>query len=165
MSTPKTWPGATPFEKVIENASIVFLAGLIFYSIYIYGQLPSEIPHHFNGLGEPDSWGDKSIIFALPGTALFLYVLMTLLPKSPTNLNNSFVRITKENEDVQFQLVREQLRIIKLLCIVLMGYLTWGSVQAALGNIETLSPAILYGFIALMLFVIYWYYRKAKANA
>lgn len=165
MSTPKAWPVATPFEKAIENINIIALVGLIFYSIYIYGQLPTEIPHHFNGLGEPDSWGHKSIIFALPGIALFLYVFMTLIPKSPANLTNSFVRITEENENIQFQIVREQLRIVKLLCIVLMGYLTWGSVQAALGNIETLSPIVLYGFIALIFVVIYWYYRKAKANA
>lgn len=165
MSEPNTWPQATPFEKAVENACLVALAGLILYSIYIYGQLPAEIPHHFNSLGEPDSWGHKSIIFALPGIALFLYVLMTLLSKSPSNLINSFVRVTKENENVQFQIVREQLRIIKLLCILLIAYLTWGVAQAGLGKIETLSTVVLYGFIALMLVVIFWYYRKAKANA
>lgn len=165
MTAPKTWPTATPFEKAIENASLVVLAGLIFYSIYIYGQLPEEIPHHFNGLGKPDNWGHKSMLFALPAIALFLYVLMTLIPKSPNNLTNSFVRVTKENEDKQFQIAREQLRIIKLLCLLLLAYLTWGAALAGLGRIETLSPAVLYGFIALILVVIYWYYRKAKANA
>ena len=165
MTTPRTWPKATPFEKTIENASLITLVGLIFYSIYIYGQLPAEIPHHFNGLGEPDSWGHKSILFALPGIALVLYILMTLIPKSPYNLTNSFVRITEENENVQVQIVREQMGIIKLLCLLLLAYLTWGTAQAGLGRIETLSPIVLYGFMALMLVVIFWYYRKAKANA
>lgn len=165
MKAPRTWPKATSFEKTIENACLFVLTGLILYSIYIYGDLPAEIPHHFNELGKPDSWGHKSILFALPAIALFLYVLMTLISKSPNNLTNSFVRITKENEDIQFQIVREQLRIIKLLCLLLLAYLTWGAAQAGLGKIETLSPIVLYGFIGLMLVVIYWHYRKAKANA
>lgn len=53
------------------------------YGAFIYPQLPSQIPTHFNIEGKADAWGGPSSIFIGPGimgaVSIFVYVLMSNL--------------------------------------------------------------------------------------
>jgi uncharacterized membrane protein len=53
------------------------------YGAFIYPQLPSRIPTHFNIEGKADDWGGPSSIFIGPGimgaVSIFVYILMSNL--------------------------------------------------------------------------------------
>lgn len=74
----KTSPLATVF--------ILFIVCLpIFYTWFIYAELPSTIPLHFDINGKPDRFGDKNKIWfptlLLAAVSLGVYLLMINLPK------------------------------------------------------------------------------------
>jgi uncharacterized membrane protein len=50
-------------------AARVLLAGLVLWSFAVYGGLPASVPVHFDALGRPDAWADRSLIgwLLLPG--------------------------------------------------------------------------------------------------
>ena len=65
-----------------------WLVGLMIIAPFIYGafifpQLPSKIPTHFNIEGKADAWGGPSSIFIGPGimgaVSIFVYILMSNL--------------------------------------------------------------------------------------
>lgn len=64
-------------QKIIEGLCLALLAGMILLPILFWGRLPDPFPGHFNGAGEIDRWGAKWEIFLLPGTGVFLYLLLT----------------------------------------------------------------------------------------
>ncbi len=50
-------------------------------SIFLWDQLPEEVPTHFNAKGEADDWGPKWInAFLLPGIGAATYLLLLFLP-------------------------------------------------------------------------------------
>lgn len=65
---------------------ILFIICLpIFYTWFIYAELPSTIPLHFNIDGEPDRFGDKNKIWfstlLLTAVSIGTYLLLVNLPK------------------------------------------------------------------------------------
>lgn len=65
---------------------LIVLLGLPFaYAAYLYPDLPSRIPTHFNLKGEADAWGGKESIFLAPSilgfVSLFVYLLMSNIKK------------------------------------------------------------------------------------
>lgn len=62
-----------------------FLLILIFISIiatiFVYGDLPDQIPRHWNINGEADAYQGRSGVFLTAFLPLALYMLMKLLPK------------------------------------------------------------------------------------
>tara|TARA_Y100001935_G_scaffold255673_1_gene271537 strand:- start:116574 stop:117233 length:660 start_codon:yes stop_codon:yes gene_type:complete len=50
-------------------------------SIYLWDQLPDQVPIHFNIQGEADDWGPKWInAFLIPGIALTIYIFLLIIP-------------------------------------------------------------------------------------
>lgn len=77
----------------IKRESILWLLTLlpIIYIIYIWPQLPAQIPVHYNLHGEVDGWGGRNSIFLMPGILVFSYFLLLFLPKvDPKRMNTEF---------------------------------------------------------------------------
>lgn len=50
-------------------------------SIYLWDQLPDQVPIHFNIQGEADDWGPKWInAFLIPGIAMAIYIFLLIIP-------------------------------------------------------------------------------------
>lgn len=64
-------------QQIIEGLCLALLAGMILLPILFWSRLPDPFPGHFNGAGEIDRWGAKWEIFLLPGTSVFMYLLLT----------------------------------------------------------------------------------------
>lgn len=60
------------------------------------GGLPERIPTHFGLSGQADGWGTANQIFLLPVVALGLYVLLTVVVRSPGSFHYG-VAVTAEN--------------------------------------------------------------------
>ncbi len=116
-------------ERICDVLSVAGLAGFVILMLTQWQQLPATIPIHFNLAGEADGWGSKSTLLILPGVALFIYILMSVLGGSSKNINYP-VRITPENAERQYRLARHLLAVMKTAVILGLLGLTWLIVQA-----------------------------------
>lgn len=65
-----------------ELVFLVLIALPYIYLASIYGDLPEQVPTHFNMQGEPDDWSNKSLLLALPALlCVGTYLLMLLIPR------------------------------------------------------------------------------------
>ncbi len=127
----------------------------------VFNQLPETIPIHFNAAGEADGWGKKMTIWLLPMIALFSVGMMLAVPSFNSKYINYPVAITEENKDRQRHLM---ILFIRLLAIVIMGimvYISYVSVQQAL---ERPSPHMVYIwlFMGAIFGLMIWYIMQAK---
>ena len=72
-------PRLHPFDWLLEAISVLLVFILFFIPIYLIGDLPQEIPVHFNFLGEPDGYGNKQTVSVMVGTGFFTYLSITIL--------------------------------------------------------------------------------------
>jgi uncharacterized membrane protein len=65
-----------------EALSLLLLVAMFVAAGVVWPSAPDEIPTHFGGSGEPDSYGGKfEGLLILPLSALGLYVLLLVLPR------------------------------------------------------------------------------------
>src|SRR5690625_6766841 len=87
----------TPLELILNGVTLVLFIGSMVYLLFVWQSLPSEVPAHYNALGEVDRWGSKWEMLILPIIATVLWIGMTILEKYPdrksTRLNSSHVAI------------------------------------------------------------------------
>ena len=132
----------SPLENVTEVLAVlgIIVNALILY--YYWPALPDVIPTHFGISGEADGWGSKNTLFFLLGMGVFSYVLMTVLNFFPHTFNY-LVEITEKNARAQYANARLMMNFMKVELVYLFAYLTWGTVQAALGNASGLDMRIM----------------------
>ncbi len=167
MDNTAPWIPASGWERALEIVTIVLAISSWILPIMYYGELPDEIPMHFNAQGEADSWGAKHTLFILPGITSILYIILTAVSRiSPASAYSStLVPITKENEAIQHRLQAEQIRIIKFFTVLLLTHITWGIVRISREGGSHLSNwAVVLYLVAIVVTIIY-YYRKAKEHA
>ena len=56
---------------------LVLIAGMVIGGLAVYGQLPDQIPSHWNMQGEVDDWSGRWTIFIAPTVGLLMMLLMT----------------------------------------------------------------------------------------
>ena len=133
--------------------AMVLLAIPFGYAAYLYPNLPTTIPTHFNINGEADDWGDKSTIFLGPGimagVGLFTFFLMT-------NIKNIDPKRFKTEDDGMY----------KKFALFLVGFLsmlgmiiTYASTNDS-GNISK----ILLPFIGFAFSLMGWFMPKLHQN-
>lgn len=136
-------------EVWLQRITILAIAASFVLVGINYAQLPDEIPVHFDLSGHPNSWGPKIIIWVLPGimsaTAGFLLWLSTM----PHNLNYP-VKITPENAAFQYKKTRLVLRWLSFVTAGMTFYLSWKTIQIALGKASQLDPWFLWVFLSLI---------------
>lgn len=66
-----------PIVKSIIVLTILSLLG----TLYLYGQLPSEVPTHFNYAGIPDNYGPRSFVLFTAILPLIMLAFLKLVPK------------------------------------------------------------------------------------
>ena len=133
--------------------ALVLLAIPFGYAAYLYPNLPTTIPTHFNINGKADGWGDKSTIFLGPGimagVGLFTFFLMT-------NIKNIDPKRFKTEDDGMY----------KKFALFLVGFLsmlgmiiTYASTNDS-GNISK----ILLPFIGFAFSLMGWFMPKLHQN-
>jgi uncharacterized membrane protein len=138
-SNPKIKPAKDTIDRVLEIASLVFLCLLWAFVVYSYNTLPETIPTHFNAVGEPDGYGEKSTLFILPVLATLIYFGMGWINQYPYKFNYTVV-INEGNAASQYKLATRLLRVLKLvvlivfIAIVLFTHLTISGKTAGIGS-------------------------------
>lgn len=138
----------TKSEKLWDYIGCGIFILSILYLIIMWGEIPEEIPGHFNGAGEVDRWGSKIELFILPFIGAFLWILLSLLEKAP-HMHNYPARLNENNVKAFYLNSRKTLNVIKNLCLIIFAVITFQIVRIAIGEIETIGwwllPIILIG--------------------
>jgi uncharacterized membrane protein len=148
----------TTTDKVLEFFgwfSVVVTWGL---TIVFYNNLPDIIPIHYNIAGEADGFGEKENILTLPVIATIFFVGLTILNRFPQIFNYP-TDITTENALRQYTLATKMIRYLKLGLAVILGFITFETIQYANGQTEGLgmwfTPFMLgVIFIPLIYFIV-----------
>jgi len=155
---PRTKPETGPIDWLLELFALALMLFFVGYFFYYYPHLPVTIPSHFNGSGEPDDYSNKSTLWMLPGIALFIYLLLTLIAMAPHRLNLPG-KITPENALRQYTLALRLIRYLKMLMMGLFFYIFYSTVQiathAAAGLGAWFMPLFLgFIFVPIIIYII-----------
>ena len=128
---------------------VVAASGLLFHIVLIaraWASLPSTIPVHYGFSGQPDAWGGKVELLALPVVSVLLYLGLTWLARYPHKLNYPRT-ITERNAEQQYRLAKSLVGSVKALLIWLFTAISWQTIRVAVGQTGGLGGA----FVALIL--------------
>lgn len=153
----------TTFEKALDLSAGLIYAACIVYLIVIWGDLPDQVPGHYNAIGEVDRWGSKWELITLPIVSAGLATLMSFFEKHP-EWHNYMTSLNERNIEFQYKNSRMLLNVTKNIIVGLFVYLTWKTVQIALGKAGSIGWGFLPIFLALtflpMIFFIVRSIRK-----
>ena len=158
-----------PFQTIdiaIELVSVSLLLLIWAQAILEYSSLPDTIATHFNGSGKADDFGSKLTIWLIPSIATVMYVGLFYLNRFP-HLHNYMVNITEDNAFKQYQFSTRVLRIVNLLCVVLMAYISYHIIIGAKTGSTSLGIGFLFtvvGVSVILPIVLLIYQKKLNKN-
>jgi hypothetical protein len=155
---PKIKRELTPADRIAEFAGWLCIAAFWGLIATKYAALPPVISTHYNAAGHADGSGAKATILILPVIATVLFAGMTLLNQFP-HIFNYPVKITKENALIQYTNATRMIRYLKLVIVVIFGFIAFQTIQAAGGHADGLGIGFLpltlgLAFIPLTYFII-----------
>lgn len=151
-------PMADGWLRYVPLAAVIL--GFILVSTN-YGELPAQIPIHFNGRGEVDGYGPKVMLWLLPVVNLGVFGLMSLIPKTPFSMFNYPVTITEENAARQHRIALDLLAYMRAIVCLLLSYLVFAIVESALAEESRLDMLVMGGFMVALFGVIGWKLKEA----
>ena len=165
IERPKIKLQLTLSDKIIEVTSYVALFAFWLMNIFSFSTLPENIPTHYNGMGEVDSYGPKTTIFLLPVLGTVLFTFLTYIIKKPETFNYT-VEITEENALEQYTNSTKLIRFMKLALIILFIVIDYKTIETARDNSDGLGKWFLPFTIALIfipvLFSVYKSFSKKE---
>ncbi|MDX1907095.1 MAG: DUF1648 domain-containing protein [Bacteroidia bacterium] len=136
------------------------LATLWGFVAYTYPSLPETIPTHFNLAGVPDGWGSRATLWALPGVATLICILLTVLSYFPQSFNYP-VPITPDNAARQYRYVTQMLRHLKIAIVLLFGLIVVTLIHAGRTGTDSLGLWLLPILLVIVLAPVVGYMIRA----
>ena len=149
MERPKIKIKQTPVDIMTEIIGIIGLILLIGLPLYYFDKLPETIPRHFGANGEPDGFSGKGIIWTLPIIGVIMYVGMFWLIKYP-HIFNYPQQVTKANAERLYTIGTRMIRTLNSIITCIFSYITYSTIETALGNQNGLGTWFTPVFIILM---------------
>lgn len=140
--------------------SLLSLVGVVVYLILAWKTIPDQIPAHYNAAGEVNRWGSKSELIVLPIISWLIFGLITLAERFPS-IWNTGVRITPENRDAVYRLLKNLIAVIKIFVLLMFGSIT------VISSLRLSLPVwYILGFLALLFgTVAYFIVRITRLRA
>ncbi|WP_415329073.1 DUF1648 domain-containing protein [Chryseobacterium sp. MMS23-Vi53] len=99
---------------IFDVLNFGLLIFLWWFTVKHYKTLPQTIPIHFDFDGKADNFGSKKYAFLMPVMLVALYFLFAYIVRTPESSNYP-VKITAENEEAQFLIMKIFIRWLFLL--------------------------------------------------
>lgn len=112
----------TKLQLVIEGITLIILISMFIYIITMWGNIPEQIPGHYNFAGEVDRWGNKSEILIYPIISLVLYVLLVVAARFPA-ICNIPIRITDDNREYVYENIKSMIILLKMELMIMFMYM------------------------------------------
>jgi len=108
---------------IINIICVIQIIGIIIYLLVAWGDIPDQIPGHFGASGEVTRWDNKGTLFIMPGIAVVIFIVMSVVERYP-HLWNTGVRITEENKFRIYRILKGLLDSIKLVIVTMFSFIT-----------------------------------------
>jgi len=128
----------TMIDKTLEILGWTSILAIWVLTITNYTNLPDIIPIHYNGAGEADGFGRKTTILILPLIATVLFIGITISNKFP-HIFNYPTNITQDNALRQYTNATRLNRYLKLIIVVIFGFIEFKTIQSANGQADGLG--------------------------
>ncbi|PID27147.1 MAG: hypothetical protein CR982_06760 [Candidatus Cloacimonadota bacterium] len=151
-----------PIDIFIEITNILGVIVLIATPLYFYNDLPDTIPAHFGLDGNIDKISDKDTIWYLPIVGVVNYALLLFLNRFP-HIFNYPQKVTDENRERLYQSATRMIRGLNFIIVYSFAYISYSTIEIALGVKEKIEFWFLPIFISLLLmFIVYSVYKLMK---
>lgn len=127
---PKLTIAKTKSEWVWDIIGYLFYLGSIALLIIVWNKIPSEVPAHYNAVGDVDRWGSKMELLILPFVGAFILLFMQVLEKFP-EVHNYPSRLNESNAEQFYLHSRKLLNQIKNICLILFSLILVESISIA----------------------------------
>ena len=115
-------PKTIVYDIVVNVLCLLQLVGVVIYLIAVWKGLPDRLPWHYDAAGVVDDWRDKGYLIVLPIVTWVVYIMITVIERFP-QIWNSGIRITEENKERVFSLLKNMIATIKLVVVTLLSFL------------------------------------------
>lgn len=156
-----TNPMGQGLYRTAPLAAIILGFGIV---AFYYGQLPAEIPIHFNSSGEADSYGAKILLWVLPVINLAIFYGLEATTKSGFKWFNYPVKITETNAAEQHRIALQLIAVLRLVVNLLFAWIIYSLVFAALKGGGTLNMWVLAGFLLAVFGPIIYFTVEANKS-
>ncbi len=102
--------------------------GIPLYLIIDWKNIPSEIPMHYDALGNVDRWGSKGELLILPIMTFIMCAFISVIECFP-QVWNTGVKVTEENKERVYRVLKNMLKTVKLIAIVDFAFMTICSIM------------------------------------
>lgn len=137
------------FDKILLGIGFVLSVAAVIYTGVIYGDLPDQIPTHFDLAGNADSWGSKSSIWIVGIVMVVANLAIILVAVFSTKAKNSGKELSVEGNARIVQHARRMIAIISL-CI---GVISWDLVlsmsRKLTGNALSMASVVIILVVAI----------------
>ncbi len=161
MTQPRLSIPKDQIDYILIGIGLIGVATMVGLTAFYYGQLPDQIPTHFNAAGQPDSYGEKSTLWFLVIAGIVIYSLILLVNRSPHLVNYS-VPITDENAPRQYHNLQRMNRSMAAIISLCIAYIVYAVIEMSLGDRESLGPWFVLLFIGIIFGIIGYYLYRAK---
>jgi len=159
---PRIKPDKEPVDFLLEITGIIAVIAMLVLTAMSFKGLPDRIPTHFNGMGNPDNYGGKGMIWLLPCITVVMFTGLSIINLFPFTFNFP-VNITEENAPRLYRHAMRSIRILNLMLVLLFFYLTWQTITLAGGKSSGLGFLFLpVSIFAIMIFMLYMIVRMYK---
>lgn len=158
MKNPRIEIAQTTTDRMLDVIGALGIIVMIALVIAYFGQLPDTIPGHFDYKGKVNGMSGKSVVLVLPAVAVVTFIGLTIGVRFP-HLFNYPLPITEQNAERQYKNSALMIRILKTLCVFVFLYLTYATIQNAMGELQGLGVwftpvalVLVFGTIALFMY-------------
>lgn len=159
---PKIEVPGSAFEKLLNAIAVLSYIGMVVYLFVQYGDLPDQVPVHYNGAGEVDRWGGRGQLFLLPFIGAGLWIGMTVIEKYPHTYN--YVNLTEENAEVQYKNGRRMVNVLKNEILILFSFINIQNIRVATGTAEGLGAFFLPAFLLIVFGSVLFFISRMLRN-
>ena len=111
------------YSFVVNILCLAILVGNIVYLIAVWGNLPEQIPRHYDSAGNITRYGGKGAVFVVPIINLIFFFVISLFELFPKAWNTG-VKVTAENKERVYRIIRNMLVTIKFSMVFTFAFVS-----------------------------------------
>jgi len=151
----------TTADYFLEGITFLGVIVLLALPVMYYNELPESIPRQYGSSGTPSAFSGKGIIWTLPIIGIFMYFGMMIVNRFPHTFNYPR-KVTHKNVEPLYRISTRMMRVLNLIVTWAIVYITFMTIQTALGFQNGLSIYFAPGLVFLILAAIGYYFSQMR---
>ena len=111
------------FDKIMMVLSVLILLTATLFVIMNWGEMPEQIPSHYNFKGEVDNYGGKGILVFTLVMGWVMVLTFSILGMFPKYWNTGVER-TPANEAAVNRIIRDMMSVMQLSLAAMFSYMS-----------------------------------------